>query len=34
MVDSIAAKWKGEVDSACGVDLANQVRTLFAKNAL
>ena len=34
MVDSIAAKWKGEVDTACGVDLANQVRTLFAKHAL
>ena len=34
MVDSIAAKWKPEVDAACGVDLANQVRTLFAKNAL
>lgn len=34
MVDAIAAKWKGEVDGACGADLANQVRTLFGKNAL
>ena len=34
MVDSIAAKWKSEVDTACGADLANQVRTLFGKNAL
>ncbi len=34
MVDSIAAKWKGEVDTACGVELADKVRTLFAKNAL
>jgi TRAP-type C4-dicarboxylate transport system substrate-binding protein len=34
MVDSIAAKWKGEVDAACGADLANKVRTLFSKNAL
>ena len=34
MVDSIAAKWKSEVDTACGADLANQVRTLFSKNAL
>ena len=34
MVDAIAAKWKGEVDTACGADLANKVRTLFSKNAL
>jgi hypothetical protein len=34
MVDAIAVKWKGEVDGACGADLANKVRTLFAKNAL
>jgi len=34
MVDAIAAKWKGEVDTACGVDLANKVRALFDKNAL
>lgn len=34
IVDSIAAKWKGEVDTACGVELATRVRTLFGKNAL
>jgi TRAP-type C4-dicarboxylate transport system substrate-binding protein len=34
MVDAIAAKWKGEVDKECGVDMANKVRALFAKNAL
>ena len=34
MVDAIAVKWKGEVDSACGADLANQVRTLFGKYAI
>jgi TRAP-type C4-dicarboxylate transport system substrate-binding protein len=34
MVDAIAAKWKGEVDTACGVELADKVRALFSKNAL
>jgi TRAP-type C4-dicarboxylate transport system substrate-binding protein len=34
MVDQIAAKWKGEVDTACGAELAGQVRTLFGKNSL
>lgn len=34
MVDAIAAKWKGEVDTACGADLGNKVRTLFSQNAL
>jgi TRAP-type C4-dicarboxylate transport system substrate-binding protein len=34
MVDQIAAKWKGEVDKACGADLANQVRTLFSKHTM
>ena len=34
MVDQIAAKWKGEVDTACGADMAGKVRTLFGKNAL
>ena len=34
MVDSISAKWKGEVDTACGADMATKVRTLFSKNAL
>ena len=34
MVDTIAGKWKGEVDSSCGPDLANKVRTLFAKHSL
>lgn len=34
MVDSIAAKWKTEVDKECGVDMANKVRTLFSKHTL
>ncbi len=34
MVDQIAAKWKGEVDTACGADMAGKVRALFSKNAL
>jgi TRAP-type C4-dicarboxylate transport system substrate-binding protein len=34
MVDAIAAKWKGEVDTACGAELAGKVRTLFGNNAL
>jgi hypothetical protein len=34
MVDSIAAKWKGEVDTACGADMANKVRGLFSKHTL
>ena len=34
MVDQIAAKWKGEVDTACGAELAGQVRTLFGRNSL
>jgi TRAP-type transport system periplasmic protein len=34
MVDAIAAKWKTEVDKDCGIDMANKVRALFAKNAL
>ena len=34
MVDSIAAKWKAEVDKDCGVEQANKVRALFAKHAL
>lgn len=34
MVDSIAAKWKTEVDKDCGIDMANKVRALFSKYAL
>ena len=34
MVDSIAAKWKTEVDKECGADMANKVRALFSKHAL
>lgn len=34
MVDTIAAKWRVEVDKDCGPDLSNKVRALFAKNAL
>jgi TRAP-type C4-dicarboxylate transport system substrate-binding protein len=34
MVDSIAAKWKPEVDKDCGIDMANKVRELFSKHAL
>lgn len=34
MVDSIAAKWKGDVDAACGVDLADKVRVLFSNHTL
>lgn len=34
MVDQIAAKWKGEVDTACGADMAGKVRTLFGKHSL
>jgi len=34
MVDSIAAKWKPEVDKECGADLANKVRALFSKHTL
>jgi TRAP-type C4-dicarboxylate transport system substrate-binding protein len=33
MVDSIAGKWKGEVDSSCGPELAGKVRALFAKHS-
>jgi TRAP-type C4-dicarboxylate transport system substrate-binding protein len=34
MVEAIAAKWKAEVDTSCGAELAGQVRTLFAKHSL
>jgi TRAP-type C4-dicarboxylate transport system substrate-binding protein len=34
MVDSIAAKWKPEVDKDCGPELAGKVRALFAKHSL
>ena len=34
MVESIATKWKAEVDKDCGIDMANKVRALFSKNAL
>lgn len=34
MVDQISAKWKGEVDTACGTELAGQVRALFGRNSL
>jgi TRAP-type transport system periplasmic protein len=34
MVDAIATKWKAEVDSACGPELAGKVRALFARNSL
>jgi hypothetical protein len=34
MVESIATKWKTEVDKECGVDMANKVRALFAKHTL
>lgn len=34
MVDSIATKWKGEVDGACGVEQADKVRALFSKHSL
>jgi TRAP-type C4-dicarboxylate transport system substrate-binding protein len=34
MVDAIAAKWKTEVDTSCGPELAGKVRGLFAKYSL
>jgi TRAP-type transport system periplasmic protein len=34
MVDSIAAKWKTEVDKDCGIEMADKVRALFSKHAL
>ena len=34
MVDSIADKWKTEVDKECGPELAGKVRALFAKHSL
>ena len=34
LVDSVAPKWKTEVDTACGPELSNKVRTLFSSNAL
>jgi len=30
MITDIAAKWTEEVDSACGPDMAGQIRDLFA----
>lgn len=33
MIEAIAAKWKNEVDTSCGPELAGQVRALFAKHA-
>lgn len=34
MISEIAAKWTEEVDAACGPDLANQIRALFAQHQL
>lgn len=34
MAESIATKWRGEVDKSCGIDQANKVRALFAKYAV
>ena len=34
MISEIAAQWTGEVDAACGPDLANQIRALFAQHQL
>ncbi len=34
MISEIAEKWTGEVDAACGPDLANQIRALFAQHQL
>jgi TRAP-type C4-dicarboxylate transport system substrate-binding protein len=32
LINSVQKKWDVEVDKACGVPMANQVRSLFAKN--
>ncbi|MFN7003463.1 MAG: TRAP transporter substrate-binding protein DctP [Roseinatronobacter sp.] len=34
MISEIAAKWAEEVDAACGPELANQIRALFAQHQL
>ena len=34
MISEIAAKWTEEVDAACGPDMANQIRALFAQHQL
>ncbi|MGY6694858.1 MAG: TRAP transporter substrate-binding protein DctP [Roseinatronobacter sp.] len=34
MISEIAEKWTEEVDAACGPDLANQIRALFARHQL
>ncbi len=33
LIDSIQGKWDEQVDTACGRDLANSIRSLFAKHA-
>jgi TRAP-type C4-dicarboxylate transport system substrate-binding protein len=33
MAESIATKWRAEVDKGCGIEQANKVRALFAKYA-
>ena len=33
LIDSVQSTWNKEVDTACGVELANKVRAIFAKHA-
>ena len=33
LIDSVQSTWNKEVDKACGVELANKVRAIFAKHA-
>ena len=34
LIADVEAKWRAEVDTACGPELANEIRALFAKHAL
>lgn len=34
LITDVEAKWRAEVDTACGPELANEIRALFAKHAL
>jgi TRAP-type transport system periplasmic protein len=34
LISEVEAKWRSEVDAACGPELANEIRALFAKHAL
>lgn len=34
LIAEVEAKWRSEVDAACGPELANEIRALFAKHAL